>query len=451
MESTASDKITSGPIVRTIIALAVPVVLGMFMEVALSIINFFWVGRLGSAAQDAVTSSMVICWTAFHSISLATIGVTALVSRHIGAREPESAAHYVRQGLYVAICVGIITSSLGFFFAPELLEFMGAGEEPRLIALPYLRLFFMSTPLFALADTAMSAFRAAGNTRTPLIVGASCIVLNLALDPLFIFGLGPFPQMGVTGAALATLISSSLCTIVVIGQLLKGKAGFPIEWRWTTRPQLQSMLKIARIGVPISVQQLTFTGVYWFLIQIVHKFGEPAGAAMGIGNRMESLSYLTCYGFSLASSTMVGQNLGAKNPGRASRCAWGATGLAIAFTFITSSAFILVPNLISGIFTSDPDVHKIAADYLFILGLSQFSMAIEIVLEGSFSGAGDTLPPMLVMIPGAIVRIPLAYYLCFDAGFGINGVWWTMTITTTLKAAVLAVWFNRGGWKTKML
>jgi Na+-driven multidrug efflux pump len=164
---------------------------------------------------------------------------------------------------------------------------------------------------------------------------------------------------------------------------------------------------------------------------------------------MESFSYLMCFGFSIAASTMVGQNLGAGKPDRAAKCAWGATGIAIALTFVTSVLFITVPSSIASVFTDDPEVLNIAIYYLIILGLSQITMAIEIVLEGAFGGAGDTLPPMIVMIPGSLARIPLAYWLCFTLDWGINGVWWTLTITTTVKAIILALWFKRGKWKAK--
>lgn len=172
---------------------------------------------------------------------------------------------------------------------------------------------------------------------------------------------------------------------------------------------------------------------------------------MGIGNRMESLSYLTCHGFSIAASTMVGQNLGAGKPDRAARGAWGATGLAVGITAAVGIFFIVIPGAIASIFTADPAVHKIAVDYLIILGISQATMACEMVLEGSFSGAGNTLPPMLIAIPGAIVRIPLAYFLALHAGWGINGVWWTLTITSVAKAAILIFWFRRGDWKKTVL
>ncbi|MFQ5454422.1 MAG: MATE family efflux transporter, partial [Candidatus Zixiibacteriota bacterium] len=184
-------------------------------------------------------------------------------------------------------------------------------------------------------------------------------------------------------------------------------------------------------------------------IKIVHDFGEAAGAGMGVGNRMESLSYLVCYGFSVAASTMVGQNLGAKKPDRAAKCVWGAVTLAIAFTFIISIIFILFPEMIASVFTDNAEVRKIAVDYLIILGLSQTAMALEIVLEGAFSGAGNTIPPMVVMIPFSLARIPLAYFLAFNLDWGLNGVWWTLTITSFIKGIILLFWFKRGKWKEK--
>jgi len=211
------------------------------------------------------------------------------------------------------------------------------------------------------------------------------------------------------------------------------------------------MLKIARIGLPIAGQQLVFVCVYWFLIKFVHEFGETAGAAMGIGNRMESFSYLTCYGISVAASTLVGQNLGARNPRRAARCAWGAVGFGIGLTIVTTALLLAIPELIAGIFSDDPAVLEIATDYLIILGLSQIAMAVEIIFEGAFSGAGDTMPPMVVGVTGSLARIPLAYYLAFTLGWGINGIWWTLTITTVIKAVILGYWFKLGRWQLKKI
>lgn len=446
---TQTDKITSGPIARTIFSLAVPVVAGMFMEFALQITDYFWVGKLGAVPQDAVTTSMVVIWSMWSLMSLITVGIAAIVARHIGARNTDTAAHFARQGGLMAIFIGVALATVGYFYTPFALRFMEAGNATFSHAAPYLRISLLAAPLFFVTETVFAVYRASGDTRTPLKIGTMFISLNMVLDPVLIFGLGPFPEMGVSGAATATAISVGVAMIVVLAKVARGGLGYDVGLTSHIKPKIKDMLKIGRIGLPMALQQLVFVAVYLFLIKIVHQYGEIAGAAMGIGNRMEALSYLTCIGFSIAASTMVGQNLGAGKPDRAARCAWGATGIGIAMTFVISIAFIAFPRVIASLFSSDPGVLAIATDYLIILGLSQVTMATEIILEGAFGGAGDTVPPMLVLIPGAVVRIPLAYFLCFTLDWGINGVWWTLTMTTTVKAIVLALWFRRGHWKLK--
>ena len=443
------SNITSGPISRTIISLAWPVVAGMFMEFALSSTDYYWVGKLGATAQDAVTTSMVIMWTFFAMISVVSVGVTALVSRYVGAKDLDKVRFYIKQGIGLAFMLGGVFCVAGFVLAPGLLRFMDTSPATHELALPYLRIFFLSSIFFFWMDTIYAIFRASGDTRTPTVVGVMSVLINMALDPLLIFGWGPIPALGVAGASLATAIAIIIATATITYLMLRGKLGYRVEKPFEIYPKIKSMLKIARIGLPMSSQQFVFVIVYWFLIKYVHVFGESAGAAMGIGNRMESFSYLTCYGFSVAASTMVGQNLGAKKPDRAARCAWGAIGIAMAFTFVISVMFIVFPGAIATIFTDDPGVLAIAIDYLIILGISQMAMALEIVLEGAFGGAGDTVPPMMVMIPFSLARIPLAYYLAFNLDWGINGIWWTLTFTSIAKGVILALIFKRGKWKLK--
>ncbi|MBU2652498.1 MAG: MATE family efflux transporter [Bacteroidetes bacterium] len=445
------DHITDGPIARTVFSLAVPVVLGMLMEFALATTDYFWVGKLGASAQDAVTTSMVVIWTMFAATSIISIGITALVSRHIGGKRPERAAFYTRQGLAMALFVGLAASATGFALAPSFLRFMGTSEVTLPIALAYMRVSFGFATAFFIVEVVYAVFRATGDTRTPTKIAVTVVLLNMGIDPLLIFGWGPVPALGVAGASVATGLSGLTAASWALGKLLRGRAGFPVSGLFQYRPDFREIYKIARIGLPIASQQFVFVAVYWFLIKIVHQFGEGAAAAMGIGNRMESFSYLTCTGFAVAASTMVGQNLGAEKPDRAARCAWSATGLAVVVTMSMSVLFLTIPRQIASVFTDSPAVLEIAVAYLMILGLSQITMAVEIVLEGAFGGAGDTIPPMVVMSIGALARIPLAYWLCFTLGWGINGVWWTLTFTTTVKALILAYWFWRGRWKLKQV
>ncbi len=446
-----SNEITSGPISRTVFRLALPVVLGMLMEFALSSTDYFWVGKLGPAAQDAVTSSMVVIWTIFATTAIVTVGVTALVARFVGARQIDRVERIIRQGLQMAVVLGGVFTIAGYLATPSLLAFMDASDETARWAVPYLRLFFGFSVFMFIGETAYAVFRASGDTRTPTLVGVGVVLLNMGLDPILIFGWGPFPKLGVAGASLATGIAWLLGSSVIIGLIYRRRLGYPVGRLWWGRPSWIDVKRIARIGLPMAGQNSVFILVYWFLIRFVHAFGESAGAAMGIGNRMESFSYLICYGFSVAASTLVGQNLGAGQSERAERCAWLSIRAALYVTGATSVLFIVVPQYIATVFTDDKRVMAMAVDYLVILGISQTAMAIEIVLEGAFGGAGDTLPPMLVSIPGSLARIPLAYFLCFTLDWGINGIWWTLTITTLVKATILVLWFRRGRWKVKAI
>jgi len=444
-------QITEGPITKSLISLALPLIIGMFMEIALSMTHYFWVGKLGPTAQDAVTTSMIVIWTVVAATSVVSVGITALISRNVGAGNLERASYFVKQGLALAIIIGFLVGVVGIHYSKSLLVFMNAGEQSITLGLPYLKIFFASAILLFLLETSYAAFRASGNTKTPALIGIMVVILNLVLDPLFIFGIGPFPELGVTGAGVATAIAYFTGVVTSLTLIFKGKLGYHPPHIRPLQLSASDMLKIVRIGMPMSGHQLIFMIVYWFLIIIIHKFGEAAGAAMGIGNRMESFSYMICHGISLAASAMVGQNLGAQKPERAARSAWHAVVLGIIVTSVVSIFFLTLSRQIALVFSDSPEVIAIAKDYLIILALSQMTMAVEIILEGSFAGAGDTVPPMLVMIPGHLLRIPLAYYLCFNLGWGINGVWWTLTITTTIKAIILALWFKRGKWKEKVI
>jgi len=206
-----------------------------------------------------------------------------------------------------------------------------------------------------------------------------------------------------------------------------------------------------RIGLPTSISGITFCIVYVFINKITALFGTESIAALGIGNRLESVSYLTCFGFSIAAATLVGQNLGAKKPERAAQSAWKTVWMVTGITGFISFVFLSFPETISSFFISDPKVIHISIDYLRILALSQIFMGLEIVLEGAFSGAGNTVPPMAVSVPGSLARIPLAYLIAISWGAGVNGIWWAITLTTIIKGIVLTFWFRKGKWKKKSI
>ena len=258
--------ITDGPIYSTIVHLAWPVVAAMLLEFALHITDYFWVGFLGTPQQDAITTSMVVTWTLFGVGAIIVTGLTALVSRAIGAKEESKASFYSRQGIIVAIGLALMLTTAGIWLTPSLLRFMKASPLVISLGIPYLRIFFAGISLFFISEALGAVFRASGDTKLPTVAFSIGTVLNIFLDPLFIFGWGPFPKMGVAGAALATIISIFVTFLVFLVLVLRGKLGFSLAGWYRTKPHLETIGKIFRIGLPISAQNLVFIAVYWFII-----------------------------------------------------------------------------------------------------------------------------------------------------------------------------------------
>ncbi|MFH1970696.1 MAG: MATE family efflux transporter, partial [Verrucomicrobiota bacterium] len=241
-----SEKVLSGSIIRTVFALAIPVTLGMLMQVALSLTDFYWVGKLGAAAQDAITSSMVIIWTVFSAISIITIGITALVARYVGARDFDLTRFFIRQSVWLTLGLGTVVALVGYVYTPACLAFMDTGPATLSFAIPYLRVFFVATLFLMFYETIFAVFRASGDTRTPMKIGILVVVVNMVLDPIFIFGIGPIPALGVMGASLATSISYVLGAGLAFRALYGGALDFPLGPLFRAKPDLAAMTKIAR-------------------------------------------------------------------------------------------------------------------------------------------------------------------------------------------------------------
>jgi putative MATE family efflux protein len=419
----------------------------MFLETFLSITDAFWVGKLGATEMAAVTSSMFPIWTIYSILTIIPTGLVAIISRAVGAGQIDEVSRTGRQSLLFALQAGLACGVLGFITAPWLFGLMGTEEVVTRMGIAYLRIFFVGVIFFFINDTLSGIFRALGDTRAHLIFATVAITVNIFLDPLLIFGLGPFPKWGTSGASVATIFSAACGTGVALIMIRRGRLPHKLHFRLFEKLDWSLIKTIVRIGFPPAISGITFSLVYVFLNRIVAEFGTVSIAALMIGHRMESLTYLTCFGFSMAASTMVGQNLGAGKPDRAARSAWGSVGITGLFALVIAIIFLVFPRQLSAFFISDENVIATAIHYLRILALSQVFMAADIVLTGAFAGAGNTVPPMAVSIPGSIARLPLAYYLAIVAGLGVDGIWWTLTITTWIKAVALSYWFLLGKWK----
>jgi putative MATE family efflux protein len=442
--------LTEGPITPTIFRLAWPVVISMFVETARGIANMFWVGKLGAVDLAAVVSATFLTWFIYVLSDVISVGTVALVARYVGAKDEAKAAYVARQAYLFAIISSLILAIfmilLGGRYAFRL---MGTEPEVTRLGVNFVRIVFAGTSFLFLIETFGACFRGSGDTKTPMKVLLIGLGLHIILDPFLIFGIGPFPRMETSGAALATVLSEGMAAAIYLFLVMRGKLKFRFSLFPKFNLDFSTVKKILNIGLPLSASGIIFIVVYILLNKVTATFGTEAIAALGIGNRMESLSFLTCFGFSQAAAALVGQNLGAKKPERAEKCAWRTVQIVVFITGFISIMFLLFPRFISSFFISDPKVVTIAIDYLRILALSQVFMALEIVLEGSFSGAGNTIPPMTVSIPGSVLRVPLAYLIAIFWGVGVNGIWWAITLTTIAKGTTLAFWFKKGSWKTK--
>jgi putative MATE family efflux protein len=443
--------VTEGPILRQVMRLAWPAVSAMAVRTVLLITNAFWVGRLGAPEMAAVISSMFVIWLLFSATDIVSTGTVAVISRFYGAREIDKVAHTARQAVFVAIAGAFVMTIVGVFTADFMFKVMHTAPDVARLGKSYLQIYFAFSSVLILNELFSAIFRATGDTKTPLIISLTSTILNIILDPLLIFGIGPFPEMGVAGAAAGAVASMTVGIILYGIMLNRGKLTFKFGWKGSGGPDFRMIGQIVRIGLPLATAGIVFSVVYLFMNRITASFGTEAVAALGIGNRCESLSYLVCSGFSIAVATLVGQNLGAKQPERAAQSTWYAVWITCGITLIISLGFLLFPTLIASVFISDMKVKAITADYLIILALSQSFMAVEIVMEGAFSGAGNTLPPMIVSILGSFARLPVAMLFCYTLDAGVDGVWWSITLTSIVKGTVLLFWFRRGKWKVQQV
>lgn len=438
------DLIT-GPITPTILRLAWPVVAGMFLETAFHVANAFWMGHLSAAAMAAVISSGFIIWLCFSLFGVVSTGTNAMIARFIGAGDRDMAGRVAGQALLFGVTFSLGIAVLGISIRTDIFRLMGTSPEVTSLGMTYLLILFSCAPLFAASEVFAAMLRASGDTKTPTIAFACGTALNIVLDPFLIFGIGPFPRLKVAGAGFATLANA----LLALGLLLWFLKRKPVPFKPPLGYDLGLIRRIARIGIPASISGIMFSIVYIFLTRIASAFGTEALAALGIGNRIESINYMTSFGFEVATATMVGQNLGAKKPERSESSAWRATQIIVCLTGATSLLMFLFSRQVASWFTPDPKVIPLAASYARILALSQLFMGIEIVLSGGFSGAGDTMPPMFISVFFSLLRLPVA--LVLSRGFHIksDAVWWAISSTTIVKGTLMGLWFKTGRWKKK--
>ena len=442
---------TKGSLNRAILLLAIPMVLEMVLESLFAVVDVFWVGRIGANAVATVglTESMLLMVFAIGmGVSLST---TAMVARRIGEKDPEDAAVAGVQAIFLGLTISVLIGLPCFIFAPNLLRLMGATPEIVGIGSSYARIALGGSGVVVLLFLNNAIFRGAGDAAIAMRLLWVSNIINLALDPCLIFGLGPFPKLGVTGAALATFTGRGIGVLYQFYRLLRGTERIRILAR-QIRLNLAVLLRLARVSVMGVVQFVIVQSSWIGLVRIVSMFGADAVAAYTIAIRIVIFAILPSWGLSNAAATLVGQNLGAKQPKRAETSVWRTGLYNMAFLGTIGVVFIIWANPIVRIFTHDPAVAPLAASTLRIVSYGNIGFSYGMVMLQAFNGAGDTLTPTFVNLIGFwMLEIPLAYWLAIRERMQSNGVYWSIVVAEAVVAITSILLFRRGKWKQQLI
>ena len=442
---------TTAPVGQAVILLAVPMVMEMAMESIFAVADVFWVAHLGADAVATVgltESMMTMIYTAALGLS---IGATALVARRTGEHDPEGAAQAAGQsivlGVFIAAAIGVLAAP----FAPTLLRLMGATDDVVRTGSGFTRTMLGGNATVLLLFLQNAVFRGAGDAAIAMRVLVMGNLLNIVLGPCFIFGIGPFPRLGVTGAAVATNIGRGAAVIYQFVMLIRGSGRVMLTTRHLRLnvPVMQAVLKLSGSG---TFQILIGTASYVGLVRILSTFGSSALAGYTIGIRVILFALLPAFGISNAAATMVGQNLGAKQPDRAEAAVWTASRYNMVFLGTVGLIFLAAAPQIAWLFTDDPVVQPFAIGCLRTVSLGFLFYACGMVLTSAFNGAGDTWTPTLINLGVFwLFEIPLAWGLATHTPLGARGVFWALTIAYSALAVVSAWLFKRGTWKTRTI
>lgn len=447
----ADPELTQIPLKSAVFKLAWPAIGSMLFMMVFNLVDVWYVSKLGAEPLAGVSAASFILW-ALQSISMMiSEGASAMVARFMGAKDNRSAGLVVGQSLILAIGIAALITVVGLLLVRKTLMAMGLEGVVLQNAMDYLSYLLYGLVFLFLTYTIDAAFRGMGDTKTPLKIIGGALLVNLALDPLLIFGIGPFPRMGAAGAGLATMLAHVFAFIW--SWILLKRREVHVTFDRTSRRWIDwsLMWRITKIGAPLALSGLLFSMSYMLLTRIISFYGPNALAALGLGHRIEGLCYNVAVGFSVAAATLVGQNLGAGKPERAEKAVWLSIFYISVFLILVSLLFFFFGTWVIRFFINDAKVIAEGARYLKIIALFEVFLGFEIVFEGAFSGAGNTVPPMLISVPLTWVRIPLALLLANTLGLGSIGIWWAIAVTTGLKGVIMAVWFRRGRWKEKQV
>lgn len=435
--------LTTGDIFKSLIVMALPIMGTSFVQMAYNLTDMFWIGFLGSDAVAAVGIAGFFVWFSQAFIILSKTGTEIRVAQTTGKKEDLQAEKYARNGLALVWIIAVLYGLGIVVFRNPLIGFFNTGDlHVESMATLYLALVGLGM-IFPFSNQVFTGiFNGRGDSRTPFQFNVTGLLINIVLDPILILGLGPFPKMGVAGAAVATVIAQGIVFVLFVYNI-KFKHALFDHFVFFKGIQISRFKEIMKLGSAPALQSGFFTLISMVIARIIAVYGPGPIATQKVGSQIESITWMTATGISVALSAFVGQNYGAGQYGRVVK--GYRTAIKIAFALGIFNTFILFfgAKWLFMIFIREPDVIPLGIDYLRILGLSQLFMCIEITTTGAFNGIGHTKPAALIGIAFNILRIPMALYFSQMTFLGLNGIWWSISISSLFKGVIVYALFEK--------
>lgn len=432
-----------GSIISSMSRLAFPIMGASLIQMGYNLIDMIWIGRLGSGAVAAVGAAGMFLWMANGVTTVPRIGGQVTVGQKLGAGQQKEAAEYTACALRMGLFLGIIYGLICALFNKPLISFFKLNSPEVIAEARWYLVIAGGLLIFFFLDQVIGGILAAmGNTVTTFRVTTVGLVINLVLDPVLIFGLGPFPRLEVIGAALATVFAQMIVFLLYLKAIWNEPVIFR-NLRLLRRSNRVHLNEIVKIGLPSALQDVLFSAISMVIARFVAGYGDAAVAVQKVGGQIESISWMMGGGFAMAVNSFVAQNYGA---GKIERVRKGfRTAIMIMGIWGLFNTFLLMtfPKFFFSIFISEPDVIPMGVDYLRIIGISEVFICLEGAATGAFQGLGKTVPPSIVGITFNALRIPAALLLSHTA-LGLNGIWWVLTVSGIFKGTILPLWYHFG-------
>ncbi|MCC0648758.1 MATE family efflux transporter [Clostridioides sp. ZZV15-6598] len=429
--------LTEGRITEKLLRLSLPIMGTSFIQMGYNMIDMIWVGKAGSKAVAAVGTAGFFPWLAMAFIMISKVGGEVKVAQSIGENNISTTKSYIKSAVEINIMLAIIYTMALIVLNKQLIGFFRLGDlEVVSMSRQYLIIVALGMVFYFINPVFTSIFNGLGNSRTPFCINTIGLITNIILDPVLIFGWGPAPKLGVAGAAIATVFAQIVVTTCFLYIILKSKEEY-FKIKIFRKIEVKYYKVLYKLGLPVAIQSGMFTIFSMLLGVIVASWGPVAVAVQKVGSQIEAISWMTAEGLAVALGSFVGQNYGAKKYSRINKGCKIAIIVSSVLGIITTLVLIFAGESIFSVFINESEAIEKGAMYLKILGYSQLFMCLEIITTGAFKGLGRTYIPSMIVTVLTGARVPLAYFISRPEILGLNGVWWSITLSSILKGILM--------------